>query len=50
MDSHPNLQLICEDDEDINLNKNDSRMLQKLFNLNLEIKNFEEQAIFFLGD
>ena len=49
MDSHPNLQLICEDDEDITLNKNDSKMLQKLFTLNLEIKNFEEQAIFFLG-
>lgn len=49
MDNHPNLQLICEDDKDITLNKNDSKMLQKLFTLNLEIKNFEEQAIFFLG-
>lgn len=41
LDNHPNLQLICEDDEDISLNKNDGKMLQKLFNLNLEIKNFE---------
>lgn len=50
LNSHPNLQLICEDDKDISLNKNDSKMLQKLFNLNLEIKNFEEREIFFLGN
>lgn len=49
MDSHPNLQLICEYDTDITLDKNDIKMLQKLFNLNLEIRNFEEQEIFFLG-
>ena len=48
-ENNPNLQLIFEDDEDISLTKNDFRMLQKLVSLELEIRNFEEQEIFFLG-
>ena len=48
-ENNPNLQLIFEDDEDIYLTKNDCKMLQKLVNLDLEIRNFEEQEIFFLG-
>ena len=48
-ENNPNLQLIFEDDEDISLTKNDCNMLQKLVNLELEIRNFEEQEIFFLG-
>ncbi len=48
-ENHLNLQLIFEDDDDISLSKNDCKMLQKLINLELEIRNFEEQEIFFLG-
>ena len=47
-ENHPNLQLLFEEDDDISLSKNDCRMLQKLINLELEIRNFEEQEIFFL--
>ena len=48
-ENHPNLQLLFEDDDEISLSKNDCRMLQKLINLELEIRNFEEQEIFFCG-
>ena len=49
MDDHPNLQMIMEDDKDIYLTKTDCKMLQKLFNLQIEIQALEEQEIFFLG-
>ena len=49
MEKYPNLQLIYEDDQEISLTKTDCKMLQKLFNLHLDIKDFEEQTIFFLG-
>lgn len=49
MESYPNLQQILEDDKEINLTKADCQMLQKLFNLQLDISQFEEQEIFFLG-
>ena len=48
-ENYPNLQLFFEDDGDISLSKNGCKMLQKLINLELEIRNFEEQEIFFLG-
>jgi len=48
-ENNPNLQLIFEDDDDISLTKNDCKMLQKLVSLELEIRNIEEQEIFFLG-
>lgn len=47
--SHRNLQLLFEDDDEISLTKNDCKVLQKLINLELEIRNFEEQKIFFCG-
>ena len=47
--NHPNLQLLFEDDDDISLSKNDCKTLQKLVNLKFEIRNFEEQEIFFCG-
>lgn len=47
--NHPNLQLLFEDDDDISLSKTDCKTLQKLINLELEIRNFEEQEIFFCG-
>ena len=49
MDNYPNLQMIMEDDKDISLTKIDCKMLQKLFNLQIEIQALEEQEIFFLG-
>ena len=49
MDNYPNLQMIMEDDKDISLTKIDCKMLQKLFNLQVEIQALEEQEIFFLG-
>ena len=49
MENHPNLQMIMEDDKDIYLTKSDCKMLQKLFNLQIEIQSLEEQEIFFLG-
>ena len=41
MDNYPNLQMIMEDDKDIYLTKNDCKMLQKLFNLQIEIQALE---------
>lgn len=49
MESYQNLQLILEDDKEINLTKFECKMLQKLFNLQLDIRQIEEQEIFFLG-
>ncbi len=49
METHPNLQMILEDDKVFELTKSDCKMLQKLFNLHLEIRALEEQEIFFLG-
>lgn len=49
MESYPNLQIILGDDKEIELTKEDCKMLQTLFNLNLHIRELEEQEIFFLG-
>lgn len=49
MDNHPNLQMIMEDNAELNLTKIDCKMLQKLFELHIEIQALEEQEIFFLG-
>ncbi len=48
-ENHPNLQLISEEDDDICLSKTDCKMLQKLFNLELDIRNFEDKELFFVG-
>ena len=48
-ENHPNLQQIFDEDEDISLNKTDCQMLQRLYELELEIRNLEEHEIFFLG-
>lgn len=49
MDRFPNLQLIFEQDEVLELNKEECSMLQKVIDLGLEISQIEEYAIFFLG-
>ena len=49
MNDYPNLQLISEEDEELELNKEESKMLQKLYSLYMQMCNFEEREIFFLG-
>lgn len=49
MDRFPNLQLIFEDDEVFELNKEECKMLQKIIQLGLKIDELEEYSIFFLG-
>lgn len=49
MHDYPNLQLILEEDEELELNKEESKMLQKLNTLYMQMCDFEEREIFFLG-
>lgn len=49
MDRFPNLQLLLEDNKVINLNEEECKMLQKVVSLYMQMSNFEEQKIFFLG-
>lgn len=49
MDRFPNLQLIFEDDEVFELNKEECKMLQKIIQLGLKIDELEEYSLFFLG-
>lgn len=46
---YPNLQSLFENDFVKNLNENECRNLQKIFDLYLQISVYEEQKIFFLG-
>lgn len=49
MEMYPNLQLLFEDDRDMSLNKEECKMLQKLVSLHLQISEYEDRKIFFLG-
>ena len=49
MESYPNLQLLFEDDRVMNLNEEECKMLQKLVSLHLQISEYEDRKIFFLG-
>ena len=49
MEEYPNLQLIFEDDKVMNLNENECKMLQKLVSLYLQMSDYEDRKIFFLG-
>ena len=49
MNDYPNLQLILEDGETLELNKEECEMLQKLNSLYMQMCDFEEREIFFLG-
>lgn len=48
MNKYPNLQLILEDREMI-LNETECKMLQKLVSIHLQISEYEDRKIFFLG-
>ena len=49
MEKYPNLQLLFEDDKVMNLNENECKMLQKLVSLYLQMSDYEDRKIFFLG-
>lgn len=49
MESYPNLQLLFEDDRVMSLNEEECKMLQKLVSLYLQISEYEDRKIFFLG-
>lgn len=49
MEMYPNLQLLFEDDKVMNLNENECKMLQKLVSLHLQMSDYEDRKIFFLG-
>lgn len=49
MEEYPNLQLLFEDDKVMNLNENECKMLQQLVSLYLQMGNYEDRKIFFLG-
>lgn len=49
MEMYPNLQLLFEDDKVMNLNEEECKMLQKLVSLYLQMSDYEDREIFFLG-
>lgn len=49
MEEYPNLQLLFEDDKVMNLNENECKMLQQLVSLYLQMSDYEDRKIFFLG-
>ena len=49
MESYPNLQLLFEDDRVMSLNEEECKMLKKLVSLHLQISEYEDRKIFFLG-
>ena len=49
MESYQNLQLLFEDDRVMSLNEEECKMLQKLVSLHLQISEYEDRKIFFLG-
>ena len=49
MDKYPRIHSLFENDEVLNLNEEECRMLQNLISLYLQMSNFEEREIFFLG-
>jgi len=49
MEEYPNLQLLFEDDKVMNLNANECKILQKLVSLYLQMSDYEDRKIFFLG-
>ena len=49
MDRFPNLQLLLEDDKVMNLNKEECKILQKIVSLYMQMSDYEDRKIFFLG-
>ena len=49
LNEFPNLQLIFEEQIELNLTKTESKMMQKLVSIYMQISNIEEKEIFILG-
>lgn len=49
MDKYTNLQLLLEDEKIVELNSEESKQLQEIVALEMQLRNFEERQIFFLG-
>ena len=49
MESYPNLQLLFEDNRVMSLNEEECKMLQKLVSIHLQMSEYEDRKIFFLG-
>ena len=49
LDENENLQLIIETNKEFELNKEECKMLQKLYQIFMRMYDFEEREIFFLG-
>ena len=49
IDKYPRIHSLFENDEVSNLNEEECKMLQNLISLYLQMSNFEERKIFFLG-
>ena len=49
MESYPNLQLLFEDDRVMSLNEEECKMLKKLVSLHLQMSEYEDRKIYFLG-
>ncbi len=49
INKYPRIHSLFENDEVPNLNKEECKMLQNLISLYLQMSNFEERKIFFLG-
>ena len=49
MNKYPRIHSLFENDEVANLNEEECKMLQNLISLYLQMSNFEERKIFFLG-
>lgn len=49
MEMYPNFQLLFEDDKVMKLNEEECKMLQQLVSLYLQMSDYEDRKIFFLG-
>ena len=49
LDKNENLQLIIETNKEFELNKEECKMLQKLYHIFMRMYDYEEREIFFLG-
>jgi uncharacterized protein YpuA (DUF1002 family) len=49
MDKYTNLQLLLEDEKVVELNIEECKQLQEIITLEMQLRNYEERQIFFLG-
>ena len=49
MDKYTNLQLLLEDEKIVELNTKECKKLQEVVSLEMQLRAYEEQQIFFLG-